>query len=247
VVLCKARKWCLENKLYQEKVTQIEDFEELTKQNTKLECKLVDFKQVTANLKDKQDEIAELEERVADCDDIKNENKDLQQQISELKKVKHENEDLKEKVAELEDVKNEMEDLKEKVVELADVQNENADLKEKIAELVVQQEIIGGKEPIHLIFCGGSMLQETNILALPHMKMDIVIKNYCSELKMPITKFVFYTKPQGVHGKKVPVNYEMSAHDNGYVNGTRILIEKAQNNSLWNRGEKDKDDDYWEM
>jgi len=153
--------------------------------------------------------------------------KKKEKQVEKLEEAIQQNDDLKQ---ELDDAKIENTDLKDQIDEL---QAKVDDLEER--GIYIPPEIEGGTEPIHLIFFGGSMLQETNVMAPPFLKMDAVILNYCNDQKLPITKYTFYTKPDGIGGKKTPVNYNLTAHGNGYVNGTRILIEKAENNSTWNR------------
>jgi len=88
--------------------------------------------------------------------------------------------------------------------------------------------------PVLLVFCGGSFLQEKSILAPPTMLMGNVIDLFCDEISLRRLNYSFYTKDTG---KKIYVDDTKTAHENGFINGSRILYEKVENNKLWGRGD----------
>jgi len=90
--------------------------------------------------------------------------------------------------------------------------------------------------PMEIVFCGGSAIQEKTLMVPPNWILDRVITEYCKSLGIPVLEFAFFWYPDK-NGPKIPVDTTKTCHENGFVNGTRILLEKAEGNKLWGRNQ----------
>jgi len=160
------------------------------------------------------------------------------QEIKQLEKMEQQNIQLKKKIDELAEKNAQNDAVIEKVDDFEEIQENNERLKEENRRLQdvqnqIQQQVIiesseesGPPGPISLVLSGGGFLQERTILAQPTMPMSRILEIFCSESPTPMRRddYEFYNRDTG---KKLAVDGSKTAQENGFTNGSRILIEKV--------------------
>jgi len=149
---------------------------------------------------------------------LDNQNKTLQIEIQNLTSALQQDNQLLQEADDLSDIISENEDLKEQNKILSD--NLKAIQRQIIYESSDSDEAPG---PISLIIGGGASLQELSILASPTMPMGEVLRLFCAQKNMVRDQWVFYRVDN--NKKKSKVDETKSAHENGFVNGSRVFIE----------------------
>jgi len=179
--------------------------------------------------KKKKKPVEELEEKAEELS---------KKEVKKLKKVEEKNVELKEKIEYLAQQNAENDAILEKVEDIKEILEENEQLKaekqqliQRYQQLPQQQVIIESSSsessetlgPITLVISGGAFLYEKTVLAMPTMPMGRILELYCAERKERRDNCAFYNKDTGT---KMLVDNAKTAHENGFTNGSRILMEK---------------------